>query len=436
MKKFYIETYGCQMNVADSEIVTTILSQNGFSEAKTIDEADFIIFNTCSVRQHAEDRVIGRISNEMARKLINPDLRIGIIGCMAQRLGKKINDQVKGIDFSVGVDNYRQLPEILRQLIENEQKQPFFELNDLELYNDCTPLRKNDLNAFITIMRGCNNYCSYCIVPYLRGNERSRPLPDIISEAENAGAAGIKEITLLGQNVNSYRWERADFPELLQTLNTVETIERIRFITSHPKDLSDKLIDVMASCKKVCEHLHLPLQSGDDSVLQKMNRDYTFSHYISIIDKLRKNIPSIAITTDLIAGFPGETEEHFQNTINAMSGIRFDFAFMFRYSPREGTAAYNFVDDVPEKIKLERLDRMIKLQTDITNQVYKSKIGETVEVIVEKKSKKSAEELSGKSRDFKIVVFPGDEKLIGSIQKVKVTDATGWTLKGHLIDQG
>jgi len=423
------------MNVSDSEIVSSILQGNGFVAASSIDDADIIIFNTCSVRQHAEERVLGRISNEMSKKQLKPLLKIGIIGCMAQRLGDKLQKQINGVDFVVGVDSYRQLPEVLKLKRPKSDFNSKTKQDSSEMYSEFKPLRKSDLNAFITIMRGCDNYCSYCIVPYLRGKERSRPVEDILQEAYQAGLDGYKDITLLGQNVNSYQWNDTTFPQLLEKLNNIETIERIRFITSHPKDLSDELIDVMSSNEKICEHLHLPMQSGDDTILSKMNRGYTYSHYRKIIDKLRSKIPSIAITTDLIAGFPSETEEQFSKTIAAMRDIMFDFAFMFKYSPREGTAAYKLSYDVPDEIKLERLDRMIKLQNEITLSKYRDKIDEIVEVYVEKISKKSPDELSGKTRDFKIVVFPGTKDLIGSFQKVEITDATGWTLKGKLINK-
>lgn len=435
MKNFFIETYGCQMNVSDSEIVSGILHGKGYRQADSLDDADIIIFNTCSVRQHAEERVLGRISNEVSRKQIRPELKIGIIGCVSQRLGEKVREKVGGVDFVVGVDNYRELPEIINDIIQNGDFRAEIKKDDSELYSEFKPFRKCDLNAFITIMRGCDNYCAFCIVPYLRGKERSRPVKDILEEARKAGSEGYKDLTLLGQNVNSYHWKSCDFPDLLRELNEIDTIERIRFLTSHPKDLSDKLIDTIASCEKVCEHLHLPLQSGDDTVLANMNRRYTYGHYRDFVGKLRSQIPEIAITTDLIAGFPGETEKQFENTIRAMKEIEFDFAYMFKYSAREGTAAYKLKDDVPEDVKLARLDRMIRLQNKITLSKYRAQIGKIVEVYVEKVSKKTTAELAGKTRDFKIVVFPAKEDLIGSIQKVEIVDAEGWTLKGKLKNQ-
>jgi tRNA-2-methylthio-N6-dimethylallyladenosine synthase len=433
MKTFFIETYGCQMNVADSELVNSMLKEAGLKEAKSIDLADIIIFNTCSVRQHAEDRVLGRISNEASRKQLNPDLKIGVIGCMAQRLGDKLLYKRGEVDFVAGVDSYRKIPEIINQCLESDRSCAFYGMDASEMYSEYMPVRKQDFNAFVTIMRGCNNFCSYCIVPYVRGRERSRNIDDIIKEVRQAGLDGYKDITLLGQNVNSYNYGGFNFPKLLQELNRIDTIKRIRFVTSHPKDLSDGLIEVMATTEKVCEHIHLPMQSGNTTILEKMNRGYSFEHYINIISKLRTSIPNISISTDLIAGFPGETIYQFEDTLNAMKDIRFDFAFMFKYSVREGTAAANYREYVTEEEKLSRLDRMIELQSMITNEKYKEKIGQTVELYVEKISKKSEKELAGRTRDFKITVFPGDESLIGQFVSVKIIDATGWTLRGELI---
>ncbi|MCK4655198.1 MAG: tRNA (N6-isopentenyl adenosine(37)-C2)-methylthiotransferase MiaB [Candidatus Cloacimonetes bacterium] len=432
--KVFIETYGCQMNVADSELVASILQNSNFEIAKNINNADIIIFNTCSVRQHAEDRVLGRINNEISRKQSKKDLKIGVIGCMAQRLGNKLNDYNKNIDFVVGTDQYKKLPEIITNLFEN----PGFEfetiVNNKEIYKDLYPIHSGRSNAFVTIMRGCNNFCSYCIVPYVRGRERSKAIDDILKEIKTIGEKGFKDITLLGQNVNSYNYEGVNFAGLLRKVNQIDTIRRIRFITSHPKDLSDEVIEVMANSEKVCEHLHLAMQSGDDEVLKKMNRGYTAEHFYKIVQKLRKAIPEIAITTDVIAGFTGENEEQFQRTYDLMKKIEFDYAFTFKFSLREGTKAAEFQDQIPEEMRLKRLQRLIKLQEKITLKKYKDQIGKTKEIYVEKVSKKSDDELSGKSRDFKITVFKGDKSLIDDFVKVKITDATGWTLKGKILN--
>ena len=451
--KFIIETYGCQMNVADSELISSILINAGHTPTENINEAQIIIFNTCSVRENAESRVIGRISSEVARKnfktftsescsiecpntktVINNSIIIGVVGCMAQRLGKELSKINKKLDFVVGVDQYCHLPQIIDLCID---KNDFIEntaLNHFENYTDLYPLRSNSLNAFITIMRGCNNFCTYCIVPFTRGRERSRPIKEILNEIEMAGKAGAYEITLLGQNVNSYTFENFDFPDLLVKANKIDTIKRLRFVTSHPKDLSDKLIEVMANCEKVCEHIHLPLQSGNNAILSKMNRKYTAQHYLELIQKLRNSIPDIAITTDVIAGFPSETEEQFIDTLNLMKEIKFDFAYMFKYSERSGTKAVDFEKSVPEEIRLDRLKRLIDMQTEITTQKYKNRIGAHEEIYVESVSKKDVTEMSGKTRDFKITVFKGNESLLHKFVNVKIIDAVGWTLKGALLE--
>jgi len=429
---FKIETYGCQMNVADSEIIASILGNAGFTHTVDIDIADIIIFNTCSVRQHAEDRIIGRIANEISRKLKNPHILIGVVGCMAQRLGDALKDINKHIDFVVGVDQYAQLPDIINACI---QKHAFISNTDFspqQLYSHIAPTRSNDISAFISISRGCDNFCSYCIVPYTRGQERSRPIKAILNEVETAVKNRLYEVTFLGQNVNSYSHEGYDFPDLLKMANAIPELKRIRFITSHPKDLSEKLIETIATCEKVCEHVHLPLQSGNDEILAKMNRNYTVAHYLSIIDKLRTAIPDIAITTDVIAGFPGETDTQYLDTLHIMRDIGFDFAYMFKYSPRTGTQAIHLTDSISEEVKLDRLQRLIDQQTNITTHKYKQKVGQILEIYVEDYSKKSPNELCGKTKDFKIAVFPTSENLIHQFVNIKISDAIGWTLKGEI----
>ncbi len=431
--KFIIETYGCQMNIADSEMISSILIKSGHELTSDISEAEIIIFNTCSVRQHAEDRVIGRISNEISRKYENPNILIGVVGCMAQRLGKELKTINKKLDFVVGVDNYFKLPSIIENLQDKKHFVNETLMDHLEIYSEIYPVRIDENNAFITIMRGCNNYCTYCIVPYVRGRERSRPAEDILNEVKKAGESGFFEITLLGQNVNSYRWNDMSFPDLLRKINEIDTIKRIRFITSHPKDLSDDLIKAMVDCDKLCEHIHLPVQSGNNDVLKAMNRGYTKEHYINLIKKLRLAIPNIAITTDVIAGFPGESDEQFEETFNLMKEIRYDFAFMFKYSTRTGTKSEHFDNQVPEDIRLLRLQRLIDLQTEITHEKYKEQIGKIVEVYIEGISKKDTNELCGKTRDFKITVFKGTEDLIHTFVTLKIIDAVGWTLKGERV---
>jgi len=428
MKKFIIETYGCQMNIADSELVATVLKTAGFEQTNNIDEANIIIFNTCSVRQHAEDRVKGRISNEQARKRDKSDLIIGVMGCMAQRLQEELLELNIGVDFVVGVDQYHNIPNII-----NDHLKIKTDFNHQEVYHDIYPTRKGKFNAFVTIMRGCNNYCTYCIVPYVRGRERSRPIDEILKEVEIAGNNGFKDITLLGQNVNSYDYDGIHFPELMEKVSQVESIQRLRFVTSHPKDLSDELIKVMASNDRICKHVHLPMQSGDDEILKRMNRGYTSDHYRQIIKKLRTAMPNIGLTTDIIVGFPGETQEQYQKTYDLMKEIGYDYAFMYKYSPREGTKAAEYTDQVEEKVRLERLKEIIELQREITLQKFKGQIGSVKQVYVENISKKSELELSGKTEDFKIAVFKGEKSLIGTFVDVEITDATSGTLIGKRV---
>lgn len=421
--KFFLETYGCQMNVADSELVSSILISAGFIAAENIDEADLILFNTCSVRKHAEDRVLGRISNEKHRKRTNPGLKIGVLGCMAQRMGKRLLESETGVDFVVGVDQYQDLPRLLCQESGSETEFDF-----QQIYPGLRPLHTGNTCAFVTIMRGCDNYCSYCIVPHVRGRERSVDFEQVITEVMDCGDKGLKDVTLLGQNVNSYNWGDYNFPRLLRELNKVDSIHRLRFITSHPKDLSDELIDAMANCDKICEHIHLPLQSGNNKVLEAMNRKYTIEDYLELVKKLRAAIPGIALTTDLIAGFPGESEADFQDTLDAMRQIGFDYAFCFKYSEREGTAACGLPDQVTQSERLRRLQSMIELQRGITLGRFSAQIGRSVEIYVEALSKKSPAQVSGKTRDYKIAVLSGRESDIGQLKTARVIKATAGTL--------
>lgn len=421
--KFFIETYGCQMNVSDSELVSGILLNAGWDQVSDIDHADLILFNTCSVRQHAEDRVLGRIANEKHRKQQNPELKIAVLGCMAQRVGKRLLEKDFGVDFVVGVDQYLQLPELLSQ-----EKGLETEFDHFQIYPGLKPVHSDKSCAFVTIMRGCDNFCSYCIVPHVRGRERSVNFEQIFEEVAKCGDNGLKDITLLGQNVNSYRWGEYNFPKLLRELNKIDSIYRIRFVTSHPKDLSDELIQTMADCDKLCEHIHLPLQSGSNSVLGAMNRKYSVEHYRGLVDKLRAAIPDISLTTDLIAGFPGETREDFNLTLDLMRDISFDYAFCFKYSEREGTEACSFENQLPESERLSRLQEMIELQRQITLEKFSTQIGKEIEVYVESLSKKSVHQVSGKTRDYKIAVLDGVESEIGTLKKARVKSATAGTL--------
>lgn len=422
--KYYIETYGCQMNVADSELVASILNEAGYEAANNIDNADILLFNTCSVREHAERRVLGRISNERHRKKEKPHLKIVLLGCMAQRIGESLLTEDTGIDVAVGVDQYKYLPAILK-----EEHGSALNFNSTENYEHLLPIHQGKHCAFVTIMRGCNNFCSYCIVPYVRGRERSRSYTDILADVKSATDQEMYDVTLLGQNVNSYHYQDISFPILLRQIEKdVPKLRRLRFVTSHPKDLSDDLVQAMQESSVLCEHIHLPMQSGDNETLKRMNRSYSYEKYLDRVKALRNAIPEIAITTDLIAGFPGETESQFESTLQAMREIEFDYAFCFKYSPREGTASAKYPDQIPEEVRLERLKRMIDLQREITLKKFQAMIGKEVEVYVEDFSKKSRTQVSGKTRDFKIAVLSGDETKIGSFVKAKVRAATAGTL--------
>ncbi|MEA2104693.1 MAG: tRNA (N6-isopentenyl adenosine(37)-C2)-methylthiotransferase MiaB [Candidatus Cloacimonadota bacterium] len=429
---FYIKTYGCQMNVYDSEMVAGLLTDKGYQNTTNIDNADIIIFNSCTVRQHAEDRVVGRITFEMRRKTEKPSLLIGLIGCVAQRVGKELIKKIHGLDFAVGTDNYKALPEIIRTCMAEKKQITSVGQNKNENYKNICPLRNEGINAFVTIMRGCDNFCSYCIVPYVRGRERSRDLEEIIREVEQAGKNGFGDITLLGQNVNSYHFGDCNFADLLGKVAHIDSIKRLRFVTSHPKDISEKVISTMAKEDKICEHLHLPMQAGSNRILGKMNRKYSIEHYYEIIKKLRKAMPDIVITSDIMVGFPGETEEDFQKTMSAVKKIGFDSAFTFKYSPRNGTAAEKYDNQIPEEIRLERLQKLFKLQEKITLQKYQEDVGKSMEVYVEQTSKKNKNELSGRTRGSKIVIFPGEKSLIGKLVNVKITNSTGWILRGKI----
>ena len=413
------------MNLSDSELITSILLEADHEIAESIDDTDLLIFNTCSVRSHAEERVLGRISNEKNRKLSQKGLKIAVVGCMAQRMGKSLIEKGIGVDYVIGVDQYQNIPSIIGEdLIE-----PFnTDMDSSQIYHQFLPKHQSQTCGFVTIMRGCDNFCSYCIVPYVRGRERSRPLQDIYQDTLNAAREGMKDITLLGQNVNSYSYDGHNFADLLAELAKIDELYRLRFITSHPKDLSDQLLEVMSSNPKLCKHIHLPMQSGDSDVLARMNRKYSLEHYMGLIGKLRSAMPDIAITTDLITGFPGESDSQFRHTLQAMTEIGFDYAFCFKYSSREGTSAANFPDQVPEAIRLSRLQEMIELQRGITLHKFRAKIGQEVEIYIEDISKKSDAKISGKTDDYKIAVVTGSKDQIGSLVKARVIDATAGTL--------
>lgn len=437
-KKIYIETYGCQMNVGDSEVIFSILGKEGYERTESMDDADVILANTCSVRDNAEQRIWGRIEVFHKQKEKRSGVVVGIVGCMAERLKDKLLDTHK-VDLVAGPDSYRTLPTLLRD-IAPDKPQINVMLSHEETYADIVPVRtdRNGVSAFISIMRGCNNVCSYCVVPYTRGAERSRDPQTIVDEASDVFSKGYKEVTLLGQNVDSYNWKPAegegcDFPELLEMVARISPELRVRFATNHPKDISDELIETMARYDNICNHIHLPVQSGSDRLLEKMRRRYTAEWYLERVAMIREVLPGCGITTDVIAGFCSETEEDHQQTLELFRKVGFDYAYMFYYSERPGTlAARHYPDDVPLDVKTRRLNEIIALQSELSLKSNQNDIGKTFRVLVEGPSKKNPEELCGRSGSNKMCVFPGKGHKAGDYVDVKVLSCTSATLIGKL----
>jgi len=431
-QKLYIETYGCQMNFSDSEIVASVLSED-YDITDEAALADLILINTCSIREHAEDRVFKRLTELNSLRKKKQHLKIGLIGCMAERLQEKLFSIGK-VDLVAGPDAYRDLPAMLK-------KESATNINTLlskiETYDDINPVRydSNGISAFISIMRGCNNYCSYCVVPYTRGRERSRNPQTILEEAKQLFINGYREITLLGQNVNSYSFDGVNFADLMKSTAEIDPLLRVRFATSHPKDLSDELIEVMASFPNICKSIHLPVQSGSDKILKEMNRKYTRQGYLDRIACIRKYMPDCTISTDLIAGFCGETDTEHQETLSLMREVRFDYAYMFKYSVREGTAAHkNLQDTVPESVKSQRLEEIIALQQQLSSESNQKDVGKSFEVLIEGTSKRSEEHLVGRNSQNKMIIFPRGEHSKGKYVQVKVLSCTSATLLGEEID--
>lgn len=439
-KKYMITTYGCQMNEHDSETLSGMLENMGYSITTNKEEANLIIYNTCCVRENAELKVYGNIGALKALKKKNEDLIIAVCGCMMQQpqVVKEIKRKYRHVDLVFGTHNLYRFPELLSRSMETEGM--FIEVWDEEtgIVEGLPANRKYDLKGFINIMYGCNNFCTYCIVPYTRGRERSREVADIIREATDLANNGTKEITLLGQNVNSYGKtleHPIDFADLLRALNKIDGIERIRFMTSHPKDLSERLIDAIAECDKVCEHFHLPFQSGSNQILKAMNRKYTKENYLSIVKKLKDRIPNIGLTTDIIVGFPGETEEDFQDTLDIIEEARYDSAYTFLYSIREGTPAAKMENQIDEKVKQERFNRLLDKVNEISAEINQSYLNKVVEVLVEGPSKTDSNKLMGRTRQNKLVNFSGDESLIGKLVNVRIVECRTFSLNGEVIQE-
>lgn len=431
MKQLYIETYGCQMNFADSEVVASILSDE-YRLCQTAQEADVILLNTCSIRENAEQRVIKRLEELRALRKKGKPLKIGLVGCMASRYQ---DNWVKShlVDFIAGPDSYRFLPEILSDA---EAPKIRTELSTDETYSGIIPMRyqTNGISAFVSIMRGCNNFCTYCVVPYTRGRERSRNPEDILQEIRTLSEKGYKEVTLLGQNVNSYLWGgNYGFPQLMADVAKTDRKMRVRFTTSHPKDLSDELLETMAAYPNICKNIHLPAQSGSTEVLKRMNRKYTREDYLERIGSIRRILPEATISTDLISGFCGETQHDHEATLSLMRKARFDYAFMFKYSERSGTyAAKHLEDDVPDEVKTARLEEVIALQRELSFESHRRDIGKTFEVLVEGPSKRSDDHYFGRNSQNKVIVFPKEEAQPGQLLNVTVNNCTTATLLGKI----
>ena len=435
-KKVYIETYGCQMNVNDSEIVAALLEECDIKQIDKEEGADIVLLNTCSVRENAENKILERLKKLSARKRKkNRKLMIGVIGCMAEKMQEKLLET--GADLVVGPDEYRRIGELVDQAGAGI-KPVAINLSLTETYSDIAPRRNLSINGWISIMRGCNNFCSYCVVPYTRGRERSKPINEIMFELKALADKGFKEATFLGQNVNSY-WdesEKLDFADMLLRASDLVPEIRLRFATSHPKDISDKLIQTIASRDNLCKHIHLPVQSGSNFILKEMNRKYTVEQYLERVAKIREIMPKCAITTDIIAGFPGESEEDHQATIKLMQAVNFDGAFMFKYSPREGTAAYSKIDDVLESDKTRRLNEIIDVQNALSKVINHSELGAIHEIIVEGVSKRKATDFMGRSDTNKIVVFTKPENVnieVGDRVKIKIIRSSSATMFGEYL---
>jgi tRNA-2-methylthio-N6-dimethylallyladenosine synthase len=439
MSKFYIETYGCQMNVADSEVVAAVLNTTQATLTDNVEEADIVLLNTCSIRDNAEQKVQHRLQELIAsKKKAHPGLIIGVIGCMAERMGEELINKF-GIDFVAGPDAYMDIPNLLAQC-QLGQKAINVQLSTTETYRDIIPARiGKSISGFVSIMRGCNNFCSYCVVPYTRGRERSRDVDSILNEVKDLQTKGYKEVTLLGQNVNSYRFAEPDgqiidFAQLLEKVALAAPDMRIRFTTSHPKDMSDKTLETIAKYDNICKFIHLPVQSGSNRILKLMNRKYTREWYLDRIAAIRKIVPNASIGTDVFCGFHDETIEDHQQTLSLMREVGFDMAFMFKYSERPGTYAHKHLPDlISEEEKVRRLNEIIELQTQLSLESNEREIGKVVDVLVEGYSKRSNQDMYGRTSQYKTVAFPKGNTRIGEIVQVRILEASSATLKGILI---
>lgn len=432
MKRVFLETYGCQMNVADSELMAGVLERAGMSLVERPEDADAVILNTCAIREHAEQRVLGRLGEFARLKQSNPELVVGVAGCMAQHLRGRLLEKKRVLDLVVGPDGYRKLPELLRRAAASPVAE--IRLDRDETYGDLEPKRGDGVRAWVTVQRGCDKFCTYCVVPFTRGRERSIPLAEIVRQVEHAAASGCREIVFLGQTVNSWRHDGHDFADLLRAADAVEGVLRIRFTSPHPSDMSERVIAAMAECAKVMPQVHLPLQSASDRVLAAMNRTYTLAQYREVVARLRAAIPGVALSTDLIAGFAGETEDDHRATVDYMREVRWDSAFLFKYSARPDTKAFKWPETVSEEEKGRRLTELIDLQHGISGEIHDRLIGSVEEVLVEGRGRRDDGQLFGKSRTFRTVVFGDDGSAPGTLRRVRIVGSTPVTLIGESAD--
>jgi tRNA-2-methylthio-N6-dimethylallyladenosine synthase len=419
------------MNSADSEIVLSIMHNRGYRRTTEVSSADVILVNTCSVRENAEQRIFGRLGCFKRHKQQKPGVVVGVLGCMAEHLRTKLIEE-SVVDVVVGPDEYRKLPALV-EAAANGSKGLAVRLSRVENYDDIVPLRTDGISAWISVMRGCDRFCSFCVVPFTRGRERSRSVQSVVREVDELSTRGFKEVALLGQNVNSYRDGDRDFADLLADVAAVDLSIRVRFTTSHPQDMSDKLITTIARHDNVCNYIHLPVQSGSDRILELMNRTYTRQHYLSLVSKIRSAIPDVSLSTDIIAGFPTETEDDHRATLNLLEDVKYDGAFMFKYSPREHTPAYKMYDDVSDEVKVRRLNEIIEVQHRISQENNQKLIGQTFEVLIEDKSKRSCDDWTGRTDTNKVVVFPRTGGEVGDYVQVKILSTTSATLFGEIV---
>ncbi len=431
--KYYLETYGCQMNIYDSELVAGLLEKCGYSETRKINNADAVFLNTCAIREKAEETVHNRLNNLQYLKKKKPGMILGILGCMAQNLKNELLESKPYIDVILGPDSYRRIPDIIYQRQNQNGHKVDTRLSKFEVYDDLFPSRHEGVNAWISISRGCDKFCTFCIVPFTRGRERSRSMASIKREVENAVFKGYVEITLLGQNVNSYRTEDGQFPKLLNSIASVSGVKRIRYTSPHPQDMDDKLLEVMCDNRNICNYIHLPLQAGSDRILQRMNRTYNQKEYLELVDKIRQYLPGCSISTDIIVGFPGETEAEFQETLHVMNSVGFSSAFMFKYSSRPGTKAAEYSEQIDESTKQIRLEKVIALQKELTLKANQQYIGKVINVLIEKESKKSFNQWAGRSDGNTWVIFDKINENIKDMVNVYIKDAKGVTLLGNRV---